>query len=115
MMQNILGDGAQNDASYLTVASRADHERVRSSTESSKRRPRRIEDYFALDHDRRIEFTGHAEGVRDDGIGRIMDQTRRKDGDPFSGHVGIRTHHMKRRIPFGRLRHGELDGTVRAS
>lgn len=111
MVQDVLGYGAQEGADHLAVATRAYHECSGPLTESSEGRPRGIEHGLALDDNRGLEAPGQAGSVRNDGIGRFMDEALWNDEAPCRGHPAIRTDHVQRYVPSGSLSRGELDGT----
>lgn len=111
-MQDVLGYGAQEDADHLAMATRAYHECTGSLTESSECRPRGLEHSLALDDDRGLKVLGQAGCVRNDGLGRFMDEALWNDeaGAPCRGHHLLRTHDVERYVPSGRLSDSELDG-----
>jgi hypothetical protein len=90
------------------------HECTGSLTESSECRPRGVEHSLALDDDRGLKVLGQAGCVRNDGLGRFMDEALWNDeaGAPCRGHHLLRTHDVERYVPSGRLSDSELDGAV---
>jgi hypothetical protein len=111
-MHDMLGDGAQEEAGQLMVATSADHERSGSLAQTNECRPWEVQDRLALDDDGRIELLGPAKSIRNDGLGRFMQEARSHDEGPCRGQLLVGTHQVEQGVPSGRLLHRELEGTA---
>lgn len=103
MRQNMLGHGAQEEASQLWVTTRVDDERSGHCAQSPDCRPWGVEHCLDLDDDRRLGLLGTAESVEDCRLGRFMNEPYGLDKVPCGGCLLVHRQYVEQGVPSGRF------------